>query len=202
MAFSKPGSERMSSHTKGSVHCTAYGRPLKENAWGPAQKVIGDMRDLLEGMDGGDEAAGFLDVAKDDRSAPVPRSERTLARLQALWRCEVSLILPKPEQEAHAPSRRGSAPASSSESDNDRHEERSPLRADCWNVRWGAAVGTEGQSPDARSLYEQRVSVHVLRLFSLHECVPERLRTPGSQLFSCATVGYRAGELRFSGGQK
>lgn len=183
-----------------------------------ALEVIGDLRELAEGVDEGSEAAGLLDAAMDGCSAPVPRVsiEKYLAWVSIdRASSDLGLIPPKIEQKAHTPSRQGSASSKSSESDNDRHEEcsalgtrsavllsrssesdndrheeRSPvkradcwdvrwgaavgalpegLRADCWDVRWGAAVGarTKGQPPDARSLCEQRVRVHVMRLFSI-----------------------------------
>ena len=137
-------------------------------------------RDSVEGTEeGGDsagEAAGLLGcyhhAAEEGRSmiraqsAPVPRV--SIERVSN----DLSLILPNLEQEAHAPSRRGSGSSRRSAADNDRKEveECSTLRADCWDVRWGAVgARAEGQSPDTRSLCEQRVHVHVMRLFSISD---------------------------------
>jgi len=139
-------------------------------------------RDSVEGTDEGGEAAGpgLLDAgpgcyhhaAEEGRSmiraqsAPVPRV--SIERVSN----DLSLILPNLEQEAHAPSRRGSGSSRRSAADNDRKEveECSTLRADCWDVRWGAVgARAEGQSPDTRSLCEQRVHVHVMRLFSISD---------------------------------
>ena len=142
--------------------------------------VTGDMRDSAEGTDEGGEAPGLLDAgpgcyhhaAEEDRSmiraqsAPVTRV--SIERVSN----DLSLILPNLEQEAHAPSRRGSGSSRRSAADNDRKEveECSTLRADCWDVRWGAVgARAEGQSPDTRSLCEQLVHVHVMRLFSISD---------------------------------
>jgi hypothetical protein len=118
------------------------------------------------------EDAGFQALR---RSARAPVAQLSLDRVPS----DICLSLRGLEREAQPPGLEleaspswstwsMSSPRSALDSDLQEDEVCSPVRVDCWDLRWGAVdARTEGKSHDARSLFEQRVRMHVVGLFSI-----------------------------------
>jgi hypothetical protein len=118
------------------------------------------------------EDAGFQALRRSTR-APVARL--SIDRVPS----EIRLFLRGLEREAQPPGLQReaspswstwsmSSPRSALDSDLQADEVCSPVRVDCWDLRWGTVdARAEGKSHDARSLFEQRVRMHVVGLFSI-----------------------------------